>query len=123
MKQHLPGVAFVIAVVAAGAWLASSAGDSGSRNTADQTAHTLATTSSSSQVDSKIASVATLVNGLEERLRQQPDDGKGWLLLAKSYRHLDRMDEARNAYRKADELGHADATVAAQLFGLAVDSQ
>jgi cytochrome c-type biogenesis protein CcmH len=56
-------------------------------------------------------------------LQQEPDDGKGWLLLAKTYRHLGRMDEAREAYRKADALGNSDATVAAQLFGLAANTQ
>ena len=56
-----------------------------------------------------------MVGGLEERLRQQPEDGKGWLLLAKSYKHMGRLEEARQAYRKADALGNGDGTVAATL--------
>lgn len=69
--------------------------------------------------EAKLDSVESMVGGLEERLQQQPDDGKGWLLLSKSYRHMGRMDDARDAYKKAEALGSGDATVAAQLYGLA----
>ena len=75
-----------------------------------------ATTSSSSA--GQLGSVDSMLDGLEQRLQQQPDDGKGWLLLAKSYRHMGRLEDARQAYEKADVLGNGDATVAAQLFGL-----
>ena len=68
--------------------------------------------------DMQLGSVESMVGDLETRLQQDPDDGKGWLLLAKSYRHLGRMDDARNAYQKADVLGSGDPTVAAQLYGL-----
>ena len=65
-----------------------------------------------------LASVESMVGGLEDKLRTNPNDGKAWLLLAKSYRHMGRMDDARNAYRKAEALGSGDATVARQLSGL-----
>jgi len=65
-----------------------------------------------------LGTVESMVGGLEQRLQQDPDDGKGWLLLAKSYRHLGRVDDARIAYKKAEVLGSGDATVAAQLYGL-----
>jgi len=77
-----------------------------------------AATSQGPATDMQLGSVGTMVGGLETRLQQDPDDGKGWLLLAKSYRHLGRMDDARNAYQKADALGSGDPTVAAQLYGL-----
>ena len=60
-------------------------------------------------------SVASLTTGLEARLEQQPDDGEGWLLLAKSYFYLGRLDEARHAYARAAALGNADDTVAQQV--------
>ena len=53
----------------------------------------------------KLASVEALVGGLETRLASDPTDGKGWLLLAKSYDHLGRGEEARHAYDKAASLG------------------
>lgn len=54
------------------------------------------------------APVANLVDGLAERLRQDPDDAGGWLLLARSYRFLDRAPEASAAYRHAANLGLRD---------------
>lgn len=81
-------------------------------NRADNAA--TATSSSAGQ----LGSVDSMLGGLEQRLQQQPDDGKGWLLLAKSYLHMGRLEDARQAYQKADALGNGDATVAAQLFGL-----
>lgn len=53
----------------------------------------------------ELASVDQLLAGLEERLREEPDDGEGWLLLAKSYDHLGRTQESLNAYARARELG------------------
>lgn len=60
-------------------------------------------------------SVASLAAGLAARLREQPDDGDGWLLLAKSYVHLERLDEARHAYARAAALGETDDALAHQV--------
>lgn len=57
-----------------------------------------------------VGSVASLVGGLEQRLADNPDDGKGWLLLAQSYRHLQRNDDALDAYAHAVALGQHDAS-------------
>jgi hypothetical protein len=62
-----------------------------------------------SNADRKAGSVAQLLGGLEARLEQDPADGKGWLLLAKSYEHLGRLADARDAYRKAESLGITDS--------------
>jgi cytochrome c-type biogenesis protein CcmH len=94
---------------------ASDKSDSVAAHSANQADNAATTTSSSA---GQLGSVDSMLDGLEQRLQQQPDDGKGWLLLAKSYRHLGRMDDARDAYKKAEALGNGDATVAAQLFGL-----
>lgn len=64
-----------------------------------------------------VGSVASLVGGLEERLAQNPDDGKGWLLLAQSYRHLQRRDDALNAYAHAVRLGQFDEALDAMSNG------
>jgi len=58
----------------------------------------------------KAASVTSLVGGLEARLAQDPDDAKGWLLLAKSHDHLGNRDAAWAAYARAKELGMSDDT-------------
>ena len=50
------------------------------------------------------ASVEQMVAGLAERLRNQPDDPQGWLMLARSYSVMERYVEARDAYARAHEL-------------------
>lgn len=63
----------------------------------------------------KVGSVTSLLSGLETRLADNPDDAKGWLLLAKSYDHLGRSADARDAYAKATALGMTDADLEARL--------
>jgi len=63
---------------------------------------------SSQDGDSKAGSVESLLEGLEQRLHDNPNDAKSWLLLAKSYNHLDKRDAAREAYAKATALGFTD---------------
>jgi hypothetical protein len=58
--------------------------------------------------DKGLASVDSLVEGLAERLRNDPNDGSGWLLLAKSYQHLNRTVDAASAYARAKELGMSE---------------
>ena len=54
------------------------------------------------------APVNSLIGGLEKRLENDPDDLKGWRLLAQSYAFLGDMQAARSAVGRAIELG-ADA--------------
>ncbi len=65
--------------------------------------------SSAEPSNGKTASVAVLLAGLEARLAENPDNGKGWLLLAKSYDHLGDTASAVSAYSKATALGFSDA--------------
>ena len=62
-----------------------------------------------------VGSVSNLTAGLAARLENEPDDGEGWLLLAKSYVYLERLDEARHAYARAAALGVTDDTVEEQV--------
>ena len=70
-------------------------------------------TSTTSSTPQSVDSVASMVDGLAERLRQNPDDGKSWLLLARSYKHLRRDLEAISAYEHAAALGQYDEELAA----------
>ena len=63
----------------------------------------------------KVASVTDMLDGLSQRLTENPDDGKGWLLLARSYKHVNRSDDAIDAYAKAAALGEYDAELSAML--------
>jgi cytochrome c-type biogenesis protein CcmH len=67
--------------------------------------------------------IASMVDGLAERLKTRPDDAEGWTMLARSYTLLGRFAEALPAYRRASELqprnagllaDHADASAASQ---------
>jgi len=45
--------------------------------------------------------IAVLIARVEERLRLQPGDGRGWAVIAPVYMRQGRFDDAANAYRKA----------------------
>lgn len=47
--------------------------------------------------DDRSAMIESMVAGLDERLRQDPGDGEGWLRLVRSYVVLERRDDARAA--------------------------
>lgn len=53
-----------------------------------------------------IAPVDVLLVGLKQRLETQPDDVDGWVLLSKSYYHLDQWKDAEEAFEKAKALGY-----------------
>lgn len=73
-----------------------------------------ASTNGSARTDG-LASVESMLSGLRDRLEENPDDAKGWLLLAKSYQHLGQDDEARFAYDKAAALGQTDLALSESL--------
>jgi cytochrome c-type biogenesis protein CcmH len=56
--------------------------------------------------------VAAMVAKLEQHLRDQPDDMKGWLMLGRSYLALNRLDDAIVAYGHAQQLDSASAEAA-----------
>lgn len=60
-----------------------------------------------------VGSVASMIDGLAARLEDNPDDGKSWLLLARSYNHLQRIPDAIDAYQYAVALGEYDGDLAA----------
>ncbi|RDE51314.1 MAG: c-type cytochrome biogenesis protein CcmI [Candidatus Accumulibacter meliphilus] len=45
-----------------------------------------------------------MVAGLVEKLKENPDDSKGWLMLARSYKVLERFPQAAEAYGRASAL-------------------
>jgi cytochrome c-type biogenesis protein CcmH len=59
----------------------------------------------------QVASVESLVAGLEARLAAQPDDAEGWALLAQSYAFTSNDEALERAIRRALELGVDEATL------------
>jgi cytochrome c-type biogenesis protein CcmH len=51
--------------------------------------------------DGSEPSVASLVAQVEARLRENPQDGQGWDVIAPVYMRIQRFDEAADAYRRA----------------------
>lgn len=70
-----------------------------------------------------LGSVASMVDGLAARLETEPDDTDGWILLARSYLHVDRHAEALAAYDHARSLGKTDASLEVQLLGRSLSQQ
>lgn len=73
-------------------------------------------------VSDKTASVGALVGGLEARLVENPNDAKGWILLARSHDHLGNEEKAWRAYSRARDLGMTDATLELKLAANMVGS-
>ena len=83
--------------------------------------HEAVASAGQAKTNAKLDSVANLVGGLETRLQENPEDAKGWLLLAKSYDHLGDNEKALRAYTKAVELGLSDTHMEMKLVQTAFD--
>jgi len=60
--------------------------------------------------------VGDMIGGLEDRLRANPEDLKGWSLLAQSYAFMGRMPEAADAVDRAVALGANRASLEARVL-------
>lgn len=67
---------------------------------------TAPTASSRQDSSTEVAPVDVMLVGLRQRLEKQPGDADGWVLLSKSYYHLERWQEAEEAFEKAKALGY-----------------
>jgi cytochrome c-type biogenesis protein CcmH len=67
---------------------------------------TVTATTDKQDSNTSVAPVDELLVGLKQRLESQPNDVGGWVLLSKSYYHLDRWKEADEAFEKAKALGY-----------------
>lgn len=59
------------------------------------------------------ADVETLVQRLAERMKAEPSDPQGWMLLGRAYSGMQRFEEARDAYREALQRMPPDASLLA----------
>lgn len=57
--------------------------------------------------------IQAMINRLAERLKKEPGDVKGWLLLGRSYEQTEQFGEAANAYAEALKLAPDDLDVKA----------
>lgn len=57
------------------------------------------------------AQIIAMVDKLAERLKQDPSDGEGWAMLARSYSVMERNTEALDAYARAVALRKDDPSL------------
>ena len=114
-------VAIAVPLLAAGLYLQLGSPDANDVSQRSSLPQGSASNAAVSNESTNVGSVASMVEGLVGRLRDNPDDGGSWLLLARSYKHLNRLDEAADAYEKAAALGQFDAELAE--LGGAADAQ
>jgi cytochrome c-type biogenesis protein CcmH len=67
----------------------------------------VANTRSQQQIEANVAALA-------ERLKTNPSDSQGWIMLARSYNSMQRFGEAAGAYAKATELEPSNADLWAE---------
>lgn len=70
-----------------------------------------------SATGTQAAPVESLISGLEARLAAQPDDAKGWVLLAQSYAYTSNEEGVERAVRRAVELGMDEQTIRERVQG------
>lgn len=80
------------------------------------TAQLQGTTPSAAQAG-KVASVPSLIRGLEARLGSNPSDMRGWSLLAQSFAFVGDFDSAESALMRAVELGADEADLRSRVEG------
>ena len=68
-----------------------------------------------------LAPVSEMVVGLQRRLEDQPNDVKGWKLLAQSYAYTGDMQNAQNAADRAIELGADETTMSTAIMSAHTD--
>jgi cytochrome c-type biogenesis protein CcmH len=59
--------------------------------------------------------MASLADGLRQRLNESPEDVEGWVLLARSYKNLERYPEAVEALETAQDLMPDDPLIRVEL--------
>ena len=111
-RATLATVAIAVPLLAAGLYLQLGSPDANEANHRSGLPQRPTNNAATNTGSTNVGSVASMVEGLVNRLRDNPDDGGSWLLLARSYKHLNRIDEAVAAYQKAAELGQFDAELA-----------
>lgn len=125
---HLPGrdparpslllvgglTAFVLTLALAGYLATGSPSSLGNGGTRIATSSAAAPGEAASGGDaSNLQQIASMVDGLAERMKERPDDAEGWTMLARSYAVLGRFADAEPAYAKAVALQPGNAALIA----------
>ncbi len=85
--------------------------------TQQRAAHPTMNANAGTNETGQLPSVEEMVQKLADKLADDPENGPGWALLARSYIHIGRMEDARDAYVRAQTLGVSDEKIEALLEG------
>lgn len=66
--------------------------------------------------------IASMVEGLAQRLEEDPSDIQGWIMLARSYQVMKQPEKAQYALRRATEAAPNDPSILVQLGAAIVDN-
>ena len=111
-KAILFTVAIAVPLLAVGLYLQIGSPDANGVSQRSNLPRQPASSAAGNTAPTDVGSVASMVDGLASRLQDNPADAGSWLLLARSYKHLNRLDKAADAYEKAAALGQFDAELA-----------
>ncbi len=67
--------------------------------------------------------IETMLIGLVDKLQKNPDDHQGWVMLARSYKVLERFPEAAKAYERAASLVDQDPALLADYADVLAQTQ
>ncbi|MCC2866367.1 MAG: c-type cytochrome biogenesis protein CcmI [Candidatus Accumulibacter phosphatis] len=67
--------------------------------------------------------IEAMLNSLVDKLRKNPDDHQGWVMLARSYKVLERFPEAAKAYERAAPLVDQDPALLADYADVLAQTQ
>jgi len=73
------------------------------------------------QQGERVASVPSLIDGLRQRLQRDPDDARGWALLAQSYAFIGETDLAEQAVDHAVAHGFDESDLRQRVAGASRD--
>lgn len=69
------------------------------------------------------AQIESMLDGLVDKLQKNPDDPQGWVMLARSYKVLERFPEAAQAYERAAALVDQDPALLADYADVLAQTQ
>jgi len=76
-----------------------------------QSESSMAPTMTKKADNKKVTDIGSLFESLQQRLEENPDDVKGWMMMGLTYMHYQQFDEAVAAYKKADALLPGDSDI------------
>lgn len=107
--------AVVLAVAALGYWKTGSPSLAGlgPAPAADTSIAAASTGPGAASAASSLQQIETMVGQLAARMKENPNDAQGWVMLARSYTVLGRFTDALPAYKRASELQPPNAALLA----------